>query len=165
MKLLAPAIVVAGALVAGVVFLWPAPASGPEPIVYGRDACASCRMHVSRPGFGGELRDHDGTLTKYDDVGCLVRAILGSHRDVPEAWVEDHSGGGFVPLLSAHLVDAEPAATPMGSGLVAFADVEAAREYARAHGARVLSVEDVLHDRTLLARLGPRPGPATESAP
>ena len=165
MKLLAPTVVALGAVIAGVVFLWPAPASGPEPILYGRDACASCRMHMSRPGFAGELRDRDGTLTKYDDVGCLVRAILAGHREVPEAWVEDHAGGAFVPLLSAHLVGVEPAATPMGSGLVAFADGGVARDYARAHGARVLSFEDVLHDGALLARLTSRPGHETESTP
>ena len=36
------------AVIAGVVFFWPAPASGPEAINYGRDACASCRMVASQ---------------------------------------------------------------------------------------------------------------------
>jgi NosL protein len=143
-------------LVAGVVFLWPAPATGPEPIAYGRDACAWCRMHVSQPGFGGEMRDHDGTLTKYDDVGCLVRAVVGAHREVPEAWVEDHAGGGFVPLVSARLVRVDPGATPMGSGLVAFADDAAARAFAEAHGAQVIGFDDVLRDPALLTRLAGR---------
>ena len=144
-------------VVAGVVFLWPAPATGPEPIAYGRDTCASCRMLMSRPGFAGEMRDPDGTLTKYDDVGCLIRAILAAHREVPEAWVEDHDGGGFVPLLSAKLVRDDGGNTPMGSGLVAFGDEAAARIYAEAHGARVMTLDDVLRDSTLLALLAGRP--------
>ena len=144
-------------VVAGVVFLWPAPAMGPEPIAYGRDTCASCRMHMSHPGFAGEMRDPDGTLTKYDDLGCLIRAILAAHREVPEAWVEDHAGGGFVPLLSATLVRGDGGSTPMGSGLVAFADESAARTYAEAHGARVMTFDDVLRDSTLLALLTARP--------
>jgi NosL len=164
MKFLAAVLATTVAFVAGVVFLWPAPA-GPEPVDYGRDACASCRMHMSRPGFAGELRDHDGALTKYDDVGCLVRAILAGHREVPEAWVEDHAGGAFVPLLAAHLVRAEPETTPMGSGLVAFADAGAAREFAVAHGARVTTFEDVLHDAALLARLTSPPRHESETAP
>lgn len=164
MKVFAPIVAAVVAIVAAVVFLWPAP-TGPEPIDYGRDACASCRMHMSRPGFAGELRDHDGVLTKYDDVGCLVRAILAGHREVPEAWVEDHGGGGFVPLLSAHLVRGEPGTTPMGSGLVAFADLDAARDYARAHATQVLSFEDVLHDTALLARLTLPPARDTETRP
>jgi hypothetical protein len=143
-------------VVAGVVFLWPASAIGPEPIVYGRDTCASCRMHMSQPGFAGEMRDPDGTLTKYDDVGCLIRAIVAAHREVPEAWVEDHAGGGFVPLLSAKLVRGDAATTPMGSGLVAFADESKARVYAEAHGTRVLSFEDALRDSTLRTLLTAR---------
>jgi copper chaperone NosL len=164
MKVLAPILAALAAIVAGDVFLWPAP-TGPEPIDYGRDACASCRMHLARPGFAAELRDHDGVLTKYDDVGCLVHAILTGHREVPEAWVEDHASGELVPLLSAHLVGGDPATTPMGSGLVAFADEDAAREYARATAARIMSFEDVLHDAPLLARLTGRPGRERGNAP
>jgi copper chaperone NosL len=152
-------------VVAGVVFLWPGSATGPEPIAYGRDTCASCRMHLSQPGFAGEMRDPDGTLTKYDDVGCLIRAILAARREVPEAWVEDHAGGGFVPLLSAKLVRGDAASTPMGSGLVAFADDSAAIVYAEAHGARVMAFEDVLRDSTLLALLIARPPSGAGRAP
>ena len=152
-------------VVAGVVFLWPVPVTGPEPIAYGRDTCASCRMHMSQPGFAGEMRAADGTLTKYDDVGCLIRAILATHREVPEAWVEDHAGGGFVPLLSAKLVRGDEASTPMGSGLVAFADESAARIYAEAHRTRVMTFEDVLRDSTLLALLTARPASGSGRAP
>lgn len=155
MRLLAATAAVVGA-VAGIVFLWPAAPTGPEPMAYGRDTCAACRMLVSRPGFGGEMLDRDGMLTKYDDVGCLVRAILAAHRDVPGAWIEDHEGRGFVPLLAAHLVRADAAGTPMGSGLVAFEDAAAARAFAAAHDATVMRFEDVLRDTALLARLTAR---------
>lgn len=165
MRFLAASAFVAAAAVVGIVFLWPAPPSGPEPIAYGRDTCATCRMHVSRPGFGGEMRDRHGTLTKYDDVGCLVRAILTTHRDVPGAWVEDHGGGGFVPLVSAHLVRADTAETPMGYGLLAFQDETAARGFADTHAATVMRFEDVLRDSTLLARLTARPRAAGGERP
>ena len=140
-------------LVAAVVFLWPGPGTGPEPIRYGRDACSGCRMPVSQPGFGGEMRDASGTLTKYDDVGCLLRAVLLAHREVPEAWVEDHGGGDFVPLLAAHLVHAERPSTPMGYGIVAFGDEAAARAYAAAHTGRVLGFEDVLRNPAMVERV------------
>jgi copper chaperone NosL len=152
-------------VVLGVVFLWPSSPTGPEPIAYGRDTCASCRMHLSAPGFGGEMRDRDGTLTKYDDVGCLIRAILAAHREIPNVWVEDYAGGGFVPLLSAKLVRGDAGSTPMGSGLVAFADGSAARTYADAHGARVMVFEDVLRDGALLALLTGRPASGAGRAP
>lgn len=165
MRLVALAAAVLAAVVGGVVFLWPAPASGPEPIAYGRDTCATCRMHLARSGFAAQMRDAAGALTRYDDVGCLVRAILAAHREVPAAWVEDHAGGGFVPLLAAHLVHADGTQTPMGSGLVAFADEAVARAHARDHRGRVMAFEDVLHDSTLLARLAGPPASGAGRTP
>lgn len=134
------------ATVGGVVFLWPTQRTGPEPIVYGRDACAHCRMHISQPGFAGEVRDHIGVLTKYDDVGCMLQAMVAMHREIPEAWVEDHDGGEFVPLLTAHLVRSDTGGTPMGYGIVAFANEEAARTYAQSHDAQPVGLEDILNE-------------------
>ncbi len=134
------------ALVGGIVFLWPAHGVGSEPIHYGRDTCAHCRMHISQPGFGGEMRDRTGALTKYDDLGCLLHAMIALHQEIPEAWVEDHAGGAFTPLLTAHLVHTSAGDTPMGSGIVAFADAAAAGAYAQAHIGEVVQLEDVVKD-------------------
>ena len=151
--------------VAAVLLLWPGPGQGPEPIHYGRDTCARCRMPLDRPGFGGEMRDHDGTLTKYDDVGCLLRAIFSAHREVPEAWAEDHDGRGFVPLVAAHLVRAVGVGTPMGFDIVAFEDEARAREYATTHAGQVLGLEDVLRSPPIVARTLPSPAAAREELP
>ena len=131
-------------VVGGVVFLWPSQRTGAEPITYGRDACAHCRMHISQPGFAAELRDTNGVLTKYDDIGCMLHAMVALHHEVPEAWVEDHDGSGFVPLLSARLVRSDRIETPMGYGIVAFKDEDAAQTFARAQGGEVLALEDIL---------------------
>ena len=140
------------AFVLGIVFLWPARRSGPEPIIYGRDVCAHCRMHLSQPGFGGELRDARGTLTKYDDVGCLLRAMLEKRTEIPEAWVEDHESGRLVPLLTARLVRTGRSTTPMGSGIVAFADEAGARDFARTAGGELVELEELVRHPARLAR-------------
>ena len=142
-------------LVGGVVFLWPAHGVGSEPINYGRDTCTHCRMHISQPGFGGEMRDRTGALTKYDDLGCLLHAMMALHQEIPEAWVEDHAGGAFIPLLTAHLVHTGAGDTPMGSGIVAFGDAAAADAYARAHKGEAVQLEDVVKDPARFA-LGAR---------
>ncbi len=140
------------AVLGGVLFLWPAQPSGPQAIAYGREMCSHCRMHISRPGFGGEMRDGNGLLTKYDDIGCLLQAMIRLHREVPEAWVEDHGGAGFVPLLSAFLVRGEGNDTPMGSGVLGFKDEAAARAYAASHHAELVSLEDLVRNPTRLAQ-------------
>ncbi|HZP43872.1 MAG TPA: nitrous oxide reductase accessory protein NosL [Candidatus Binatia bacterium] len=147
---LVPGVAGLAAVVAGVVLLGRVP-SGPRPLRYGVDACAECRMHLTRPGFGGELRDADGRLTTYDDVGCLLRAMLKRHGAMPEAWVEDHAGGGFVSLLAAHLVRAPEAETPMGHGIVAFRDEAAADAFAAAAGGTRVALEDLVRDLTRVA--------------
>jgi copper chaperone NosL len=146
-----------GVLVAAVVF-WPGGGpTGPAPIAWGRDTCARCRMHLSQPGYAGEIRDRQGTLHKFDDIGCLVGSIVAAHSEVPEAWVEDHGGGGFLPLLSARLVRADGVQTPMGYGVVAFQDETAAQVFAASHAGRVVAFEDLLGDPTWLARATNRP--------
>jgi copper chaperone NosL len=144
-RLLRAAALALGAFVV-VVVAWPGAKAGPEPVAWGRDACGQCRMLLSRPGFAAELRDASGVLTRYDDVGCLVRAMRAAHADVPEVWVEDHAGGGFVPLLTARLVRAPSVATPMGSGIVAFRDDGAAREFAAAQRGALVTLEDLLRE-------------------
>ena len=140
------------------VVLWPVGHSGPEPITYGRDACAECRMHLAQPGFAGELRDRRGMLTKYDDLGCLLRAMVKAHAEMPEAWVEDHDGGGWTPLLGAHLVRAGSAGTPMGYGIVAFKDEAGAQAFAAARGGEAVRLEDLVRDPSRLARVGGEEG-------
>ena len=123
------------------VLLWkPAPSSGPEAVRYGRDACERCRMLMSAPGFAAERRDDKGTLHKYDDLGCML--IAASHAASGEAWVEDHAGSGFVPLLSATFVAG--VGTPMNYGVVAFRDAATAAKFAADHGGRVVSLEQLL---------------------
>jgi copper chaperone NosL len=128
------------------VVLWPVRSTGPEPIRYGRDACARCRMPITQLGFAGELRDREGRLTTYDDLGCMLAAMVGMRREIPEAWVEDHDDGRLIPLLGAHLVRAADAGTPMDHGLVAFREAAGARRFAEAHGGVPVALEDAVRD-------------------
>ena len=135
----------------------PAPRAGSEPLRYGRDACSRCRMLLAEPGFAGEMRDARGQLTRYDDLGCLIGALREVNVETPEAWVEDHATHQLVPLLRAALVAGERIRTPMGHGIVAFADHQSASAYAALHGARVVALEELLRAPARLAHSGPAP--------
>jgi mono/diheme cytochrome c family protein len=145
------AIALAAILVAvGVIVFWPGGHSGPQPLAFGRDACARCRMHLARPGFGGELRDARGQLTTYDDVGCLLQSMWAMHEQT-EAWVEDHDDGHLVALTAATFVRSSRVETPMNYGVLAFASDGGARRFAGAQGGEVVTLEQLLADK---ARLG-----------
>jgi cytochrome c oxidase cbb3-type subunit 2 len=149
--LVAGAVVLAAA-VGAVAVLRSGAIHGPHPIAWGRDTCDKCRMHLSRPGFAGQVIAADGQVAKYDDLGCLLAAAQG---DAERAWVEDHGGGGWVPLRDATLVRAEGVETPMASGIVAFAGADRARAFAAEHRGEVV---------TLAALGGERPA-AVAAAP
>ena len=157
MKLLAGVATVGGAVVLAVLVLWPGPAQGPEPIAYGRDVCAHCRMHLGRVGFAGEMRDREGRLTKYDDIGCLLRAMAATHHEVPGAWVEDHDSGAWLSLLTARFVRSPRADTPMGHGIVAFETETAASAFAAREGGTIAQLEDLLRQPGSLAATGRTP--------
>jgi copper chaperone NosL len=147
-------VVVVTALAALAVLGWPRTPAGPEPIAWGRDVCAACHRIVSRPGFAAELRHADGSLSKYDDIGCLMGAIAAGRGTAATAWVQDRATQAFIPLRRAHLVRADPVVTRARSGLVAFAKAWRARRFADAHDARVLTFDDVLRD-TMVAAADP----------
>jgi copper chaperone NosL len=163
MKALGGALAAAMLAVAAVI-LWPAAGVGPEAIVHGRDACARCRMPISRPGFGGELRDRSGVLTKYDDVGCMLRAMLAMHADVPEAWVEDHRSFELVPLLGATLARGRTVETPMASGLVAFRDPADAAAFVRDDGGDLVPLEALLREPARIDGAATRRADAAEAS-
>lgn len=145
----------AAVLVLAVLLVERSPGRGPEPIVHGQDACARCRMIISRPGFAGELRDRDGVLTKYDDVGCLLQAMVAQRGEMPEAWVEDNATGALVPLLGATFVRVTQGETPMGHGVVAFSERSVAERFAAGHEGRVVALEDLVRDPAVVAAHSP----------
>jgi cytochrome c oxidase cbb3-type subunit 2 len=139
------AFIAAAALVAVLVTLLGRrpPPSGPLAVHYGRDTCAECRMHLTQPGFAAQLRDARGGVEKFDDVGCMVAFLSHTGRgpqDLPPAWVEDHAGGGWIPVADAIYVRGKSVATPMDHGVVAFVDASAAQAFAAEHAASVVTL-------------------------
>jgi copper chaperone NosL len=43
----------------------------PEPLVYGKDQCHSCKMTLMDQKFGAELVTTKGKVYKFDDINCL----------------------------------------------------------------------------------------------
>lgn len=93
-------------------------------------------MVVGRSGFAARLRHPSGREATFDDIGCLVRALESAALEPTQVdvWVEDKGGSGWVPVDEATLVELPAGnggeATPMGYGVLAFADADAARAFA-----------------------------------
>src|SRR5688572_4321047 len=54
----------------------------PQPFVYGKDACHSCKMTVVDKKFGAEIVTTKGKVYKFDDVNCLINFL--NSEDIEE---------------------------------------------------------------------------------
>jgi copper chaperone NosL len=125
--------------------------TGPPEIHYGLEECRHCRMIVSEERFAAAVVE-DGEAAPFDDLGCLVAHLRERGDGVPAdssgagndmvAWVHDYPTGGWLPAAGAHFVRDPEVITPMGSGLLAFADRARAEEVAT--GAEVWSWGELL---------------------
>ena len=50
----------------------------PEPLIYGKDQCHSCKMTLMDKKFGAELVTTKGKVYKFDDINCLFNFYNGS---------------------------------------------------------------------------------------
>lgn len=96
------------------------------------DACSFCQMTISQVAFASEVIS-GGKVYKFDDLACL-NAFKTKRRETIHGttFVTDLATKRWINLDGATIVAAD-VATPMGSGLVAFADSAKANAFARAH--------------------------------
>ncbi len=109
-----------------------ADASGPPEIVYGRDLCVECGMLITEERFAAAYR-FENEARRFDDIGGML--LHGTEtQELPaaagDAWVHDWESRAWLSAEDAWYVIAEGLVTPMGYGIVAFADRAAADAYA-----------------------------------
>ena len=112
------------------------PTLAPPEVAWGEEECARCRMIVSEERHAAAVWTPEGESRAFDDPGDLVAWLAETGEEPRSAWVHDHASGGWIRAETAWYVRADAGATPMGSGLLPFADRGAAE--ARAGGRPVV---------------------------
>lgn len=106
---------------------------GPEPIRYGKDECAECKMTLVDQHYGAEHVTGRGKVYRFDDVTCLgaYRRRTGAADAEGRSYVVDfRQPNHFLPVEAALLLRHDALRTPMGGQTAAFAtepELEAAR--------------------------------------
>lgn len=122
------------------------------------DTCDSCGMMISDLRYAAEIIGRD-RVWKFDDVGEMFafsrKQRLGRNR-IRDMFVHDFPGRSWLPAKSATYVVVSELESPMGSGIAAFKDREAARRFARARSGSVRSFEQLLADPPAFPRLNER---------
>jgi copper chaperone NosL len=97
----------------------------PVPIVYGQDMGEYCGMIISDNRFGAEIVTTKRKVYKFDSTESMIAYRLEhlQSEEVHSYWVTDFANPGtLIPAESAYYLKAEKIHSPMGLGLVAFAN-------------------------------------------
>lgn len=105
---------------------------GDAPRLSGYDACARCGMAVSEARFAAGWVDEKGESVLFDDAGELLTILAAEPSRAADAWVGDLESGRWIRVAEAVFVRAPGLATPMGTGVAAFASSAAADAFLRA---------------------------------
>lgn len=106
----------------------------PPDIRFGEDVCEECSMILNEPRHAASYVLADGTVRLFDDIGDMLAYDSKHHEDVHVYWVHDFISEGWIMARQAHFVLNNEAQTPMGWGLLAFAEETAAINYKTANG-------------------------------
>jgi hypothetical protein len=109
-------------------------------IVAGVDACSECNMIIDTPAQACGFVD-GSTFVTFDSPACLLRNYETRRRlgqETPaEVYFADFSDASLHPASAVTFVFVDNASTVMESGVLCFADREAAEAAARSDGGRI----------------------------
>jgi hypothetical protein len=120
----------------------------PLPVPVDRAECARCRMLISADDTGGQIVSANDEPRFYDDIACLAADAARASEEA-RAYVRTVSGS-WAAAERAGYAHAGKTPTPMGSGIVAFETVDAAR--ASVSVAEAMTWQDVVALHTSEAR-------------
>jgi hypothetical protein len=118
MRRLLVALLCAGAALAAVVAVCASERipDEPQPIVWDRQACSHCHMHVGEPGFAAQAIDADGRVYVFDDPGCLL-AWSAARAPAARTWFHHMTEDRWIPIDRVAFVRVPR--SPMGYRLAA----------------------------------------------
>ena len=120
-------------------------AAGPPEIAVDRTVCSHCGMLISEPMYAAAFQARDSEPRVFDDIGCMLDAVRRETAASVNVWVQDAGGSGWLDADEAVFVASSQLRTPMGGGVLAYADAIAAENAAATHRGEVArSLSDLM---------------------
>jgi copper chaperone NosL len=104
-----------------------------QPIQYGKDVCAFCKMTITDSRFGCELLTKKGKAFKFDSNECMINYI--SENKIEESSINsflttDYSSPGkLIDAKNSFFIVHSDIQSPMGGSIVAFTEKTSAQKY------------------------------------
>ncbi len=120
--------------------------NNPEPIDYGHDECAHCKMAISDRKFGGELITKKGKIYKFDSIECLAAYYKDIQTaDVQSLWTIDFSEPGtWIKADQAAYLHSKNLPSPMGMFLSSYGTREKAETMRAQMEGNVMNWQEVM---------------------
>jgi nitrous oxide reductase accessory protein NosL len=119
----------------------------PPEIRFGQDTCQACGMIIEDERYAAAvvIVSAGGTVEKhaFDDIGEMLEFAPPQGTQDARRYVRDVTTRQWLEANRATLVRSSQVQTPMGSGIVAYGDAEAARAAAKAHGGAVFAPKSI----------------------
>lgn len=109
------------ALVAALAGVFAKSEEGPRPIVWDREVCAECGMHIGDPAYAAQIQTQAGEVLNFDDPGCLLLYVAHEHPSVRAMYFHEYAGDRWLARGEVTFVERPRDQTPMGWGLAAAA--------------------------------------------
>ena len=120
----------------------------PQPVKLGEEDCAACQMAIVEGQFACEFITDKGKCFKFDDLSCLFTYIAKNDIDensILKIYVSDYEHPEtLIDLKTAALVLGVDIQSPMGGGIAAFSNREAAVAFAENTKSNLLTSWTVL---------------------
>lgn len=127
--------------------------SQPPEIRYGEDACERCYMIINEARYAAAYMTPDGESRLFDDIGGMLAHYEEPAEDVAVFWVHDFETEAWLKADQAYFVESDHL-TPMGYGIVAFAEESRAETWAAEHEAQVVSFSSLLSEAAAVDQMG-----------
>ena len=85
---------------------------GPSELLWNRDVCDFCSMHVGEPEYAAQLQTKDGRTLAFDDPGCLFLRLANEPPAVHAVYFRHYREERWIPSTTVSFVTVSP--TPMG---------------------------------------------------
>jgi copper chaperone NosL len=117
----------------------------PQPIEYGSDGCAYCRMMISDAEFGSQVLNNQGRSFKFDSVECMAAYdITEEGENIHSRWVPDFlNRENWLEADKAYYLHSETLRSPMGLFLSAYSTLEDAERMRDEYGGRIIGYDEV----------------------
>lgn len=115
----------------------------PPDIRYGEDSCDRCLMIINEARFAAAYVTDAGQIRRFDDIGGMVAYTEEISEDRAVYWVHDFDTEEWLKAYEAFYVESQQQ-SPMGFGIIAFADQQRAEQWAMENDGVMLTFTDLL---------------------